>query len=305
MVPWLEYCPTQFQYQTTQQWDLLTKEQINSSRTVKQLKSTIKQLEQTREQILAKEQAKFDDSIGDIQQQTIAAIIEFLDLQAGCDLDPLLGPCDRQSLINEGMNKIVARKVRQHSLELSAEHAEGVDSSPGVSINEKQLIIDKPVSAQAQQAWQDLKMSLVELNSLIQEFSTVVHSQQETVDQIEDNIIYAQANVTQGITHLGAAAKLKSAMFPVAGALLGGAIGGPVGLVAGVKLGGLAAITGGLAGFTGGHILKIHRNKSTETELQKLSSRSSQNLGNVVGVSKSDDLTASPSARSSYSNPGF
>ena len=41
---------------------------------------------------------------------------------------------------------------------MSAEHAEGVDSSPGVSINEKQLIIDKPVSAQAQQAWQDLKM---------------------------------------------------------------------------------------------------------------------------------------------------
>ena len=44
------------------------------------------------------------------------------------------------------------------------------------------------------------------------------------------------------------AAKLKGAVFPVAGALIGGAIGGPVGLVAGIKLGGLAAVTGGLAG---------------------------------------------------------
>lgn len=36
--------------------------------------------------------------------------------------------------------------------------------------------------------------------------------------------------------------------LPVAGALLGGAIGGPIGLVAGIKLGGLAAMGGGLAG---------------------------------------------------------
>ena len=37
-------------------------------------------------------------------------------------------------------------------------------------------------------------------------------------------------------------------MYPICGALLGGAMGGPVGLVAGLKLGGLAAVGGGLAG---------------------------------------------------------
>lgn len=292
-------------YQATQQWDLLTKEQINSSRTVKQLKSTIKQLEHTREQVLLNEQTKFDDSIGDIRQKTIGAIIEFLDLQATCDIDPFLGPCDRQSLINDGMNKIVAQKVRQHSMELSAEQDDNSTRSLETGREQNQLFVEKHVSEQAQQAWQDLKTSLVELNSLIQEFSTAVHSQQVMVNQIEDNIIHAQTNVEQGITHLGTAAKLKSAMFPVAGALLGGAIGGPVGLVAGVKLGGIAAVTGGLAGFTGGHILKIHRNKSTDLELQKLGSRSSQTLPNVVNLSKSDDGRGSPSGQSSYSNPEF
>ena len=44
------------------------------------------------------------------------------------------------------------------------------------------------------------------------------------------------------------ASKLKSALFPVAGAIVGGALGGPVGLAAGIKLGGLAAVGGGLAG---------------------------------------------------------
>lgn len=40
----------------------------------------------------------------------------------------------------------------------------------------------------------------------------------------------------------------KSALYPVAGALLGTCIGGPVGLLAGVKIGGLAAIGGSVFG---------------------------------------------------------
>jgi hypothetical protein len=47
-----------------------------------------------------------------------------------------------------------------------------------------------------------------------------------------------------------------SAIYPVAGALLGTCIGGPVGLLAGVKIGGLAAIGGSVFGrktFLTGH----------------------------------------------------
>ena len=39
-----------------------------------------------------------------------------------------------------------------------------------------------------------------------------------------------------------------SAIYPVAGALLGTCLGGPVGLLAGVKIGGLAAIGGSMFG---------------------------------------------------------
>ena len=39
-----------------------------------------------------------------------------------------------------------------------------------------------------------------------------------------------------------------SAIYPVAGAVLGTCIGGPVGLLAGVKIGGLAAIGGSMFG---------------------------------------------------------
>ena len=40
----------------------------------------------------------------------------------------------------------------------------------------------------------------------------------------------------------------KLLMLPVAGAVLGGAIGGPVGLVAGAQIGKMAAVGGGLIG---------------------------------------------------------
>ena len=98
------------QYQACQQWDLLTKEQINSSRTVKQLKSTIRQLEQTRAQIVPDEQARFDENIGDMQCRTLAAIMEFLDLQKGYDMSPVVRLCERQTLLNEDMDRVVAKK---------------------------------------------------------------------------------------------------------------------------------------------------------------------------------------------------
>ncbi|KAK3083062.1 hypothetical protein FSP39_012925 [Pinctada imbricata] len=90
--------------------------------------------------------------------------------------------------------------------------------------------------------------NLVELNTMIHEFSSAVQSQQESIDRIEDNIEKAHENVRSGVTNLSKASKYKAAAFPVAGALLGTVIGGPVGFLAGLKIGSVAAIGGGAAG---------------------------------------------------------
>lgn len=52
------------------------------------------------------------------------------------------------------------------------------------------------------------------------------------------------------------AAKFKATLYPLTGALIGTCIGGPVGLFAGLKIGGLAALGGTLLGFAGGNGLK-------------------------------------------------
>lgn len=53
--------------------------------------------------------------------------------------------------------------------------------------------------------------------------------------------------------------RLKAVAYPATGALLGGIIGGPIGLLAGAKIGGLTALGCAIAGYTGGKFFKkIH-----------------------------------------------
>jgi syntaxin 17 len=65
---------------------------------------------------------------------------------------------------------------------------------------------------------------------------------------IENNVEVAAENVKEGTSHLARAARYTATLYPVAGAVLGGCLGGPVGLIAGVKLGGLAALGCGVIG---------------------------------------------------------
>jgi len=60
----------------------------------------------------------------------------------------------------------------------------------------------------------------------------------------------------------------------VAGAVVGGIIGGPIGLLAGFKLAGAAAaVGGGIAGYQGGKYLKNKHDAKVEMELNNLSKK--------------------------------
>lgn len=72
--------------------------------------------------------------------------------------------------------------------------------------------------------------------------------QGEIVDSIEDNVSSTAEHVVQGNIHLKRALRYKATMYPLFGAAIGTLIGGPVGLVIGLKAGGCAAIGGGILG---------------------------------------------------------
>lgn len=81
-------------------------------------------------------------------------------------------------------------------------------------------------------------------------------------------------------------------MYPITGALIGTCIGGPVGLLAGLKIGGLAALGGTVLGFAGGSGLKKwHQSVVNESAENLTKSQSTPNdLGNA---SKSETLPKS------------
>lgn len=74
--------------------------------------------------------------------------------------------------------------------------------------------------------------------------------QGESVERVENNVEAAHANVTEGEKMLCQAVKYKQGMYPLLGALLGSVLGGPVGLLAGMKLGSLTAVACGFLGIT-------------------------------------------------------
>ncbi|TRZ25629.1 hypothetical protein HGM15179_001440 [Zosterops borbonicus] len=153
-----------------------------------------------------------------------------------------------------------------------------------------------PQEENAAESWESLEGDLIELSQLVTEFSVLVCSQQEKIDRIEDHVNTAAANVEEGTKNLGKAAKYKLAALPVAGAVIGGVVGGPIGLLAGFKaakyklaalpvagavIGGVvggpigllagfkvagiaAALGGGILGFTGGKLIQRKKQKMIE-----------------------------------------
>ncbi|XP_061165186.1 syntaxin-17-like isoform X2 [Saccostrea echinata] len=244
-------------------WSALNRENVNATRTVQQIKANIKEIKKLRTQVMDEDIEEFDTKTDPMVQQAIHTLQDFVNLRTEIsqsntvtdDTDVFSG---RQRTVSENELLIVETEQLHHI----------------------------PDSSQAEESWENLHENLVELNSLIHDFSSAVKTQQETVDRIEDNIEKAHEGVQKGAIQLGKASKYKAAIFPVAGALLGTVVAGPVGLIAGAKIGGVVGVgIGGTAGFFGGRLLKNRQNQVTEVELKNMSVKKSSSLPDIASES--------------------
>lgn len=249
-----------------QDWNSLNKEQINTTRTVQQIVTNIKEMEKTRRQTQDSDLQKFDERIKDMKSAAYTAIKEFVEVQKKDDDNVT---CTSMPDDSEDASLSHPLLPDKHTYDLT-------QTSLLVSGMEQLKITQIPEDTEAMESWENLHQSLTELNTMIQQFSTEVHTQQEKVDNIEDNIETAHDNVNEGTRKLGMASKYKAAILPVAGALIGTVVAGPVGLVAGAKLGGVVGLVGGgLAGFAGGKIAKYRQSDITNVEMSNLSEKKS------------------------------
>ncbi|KAM9723802.1 syntaxin-17 [Menidia menidia] len=251
-----KHCNNIQKYQRNQQWDRLHQEHINASRTVQQLRANIREMEKLCGRVRAEDAAALEALVKPIRDRASAAARDFLLVhsnppQPTPEPPPATDPSSCAS---------------------SSCHAVDDLGEESVSGRQTQLYLPEiPADQSAAESWDNLEEDLKELSGLVTEFSLLVHSQQEKIDSIEDNVNTAAANVEEGTKSLGKALGYKLAVLPIAGALLGGALGGPLGLLAGFKAAGVAAAVGGGAlGFAGGNLVQKHRQAKVDLQMKQL-----------------------------------
>ncbi|EZA60598.1 hypothetical protein DMN91_000947 [Ooceraea biroi] len=253
-------------YQDQHNWELVRKEHINVSRIIKQLKELLYQMDTLRAQVLDADIDQFDKLTRNARGSIMSTIEEYLEMQLNFPTSPSITPR------SENEDTQVMHPLDDSYVQLQAEQED----------------------LQRQQAclhvWNTLQGDMQQLHELFIEFNKVVHDHKEMVDNMVTNVEEAQVNVDEGARFLVKASRYKVAAYPIAGAMIGTCIGGPIGLIAGMKIGGLAALGCGILGFTGGSLLKKKQIES-HREAETHSNRSEIDLKSVKkSVSCPDNL---------------
>nr|XP_057940481.1 syntaxin-17 [Doryrhamphus excisus]XP_057940482.1 syntaxin-17 [Doryrhamphus excisus]XP_057940483.1 syntaxin-17 [Doryrhamphus excisus] len=240
-------------YQQSQQWDRLHREHINASRTVQQLRANIREMEKLCSRVRTEDASALERLVAPVKDRAAAAARDFLQLHSNPAPQPT--PSSPPS----------------DSCETSSSRAGDEAEEPVCGWQVQSQLPEIPTEENAAESWENLEEDLKELSGMVTTFSALVHSQQEKIDSIEDNVNTVAANVEEGTKSLGKAAGYKLAVLPLAGALLGGVLGGPLGLLAGFKAAGVAAAVGGGAlGFAGGNLVQKHRKGLLQLQMKQL-----------------------------------
>ncbi|XP_029360448.1 syntaxin-17 isoform X2 [Echeneis naucrates] len=245
-------------YQHSQQWDRLHHEHINASRTVQQLRANIREMEKLCARVRAEDADQLEMLVRPVRDRASAAARDFLLLHS----NPVPQPPSPSP---------PPAAPPSSSVSSSSHAANDVGEEPLPDMQIQLRLPEIPADQSAAESWDNLEEDLKELNCLVTEFCLLVHSQQEKIDSIEDNVNTAAANVEEGTKNLGKAVGYKLAVLPFAGALLGGVLGGPLGLLAGFKAAGVAAALGGGAlGYAGGNLVQKQRKARVDLQMKKL-----------------------------------
>ncbi|KAM5186627.1 syntaxin-17 [Callospermophilus lateralis] len=242
-------------YQRCRIWDKLHEEHINAGRTVQQLRSNIREMEKLCLKVRKDDLLLLKRMIDPVKEEASAATAEFLQLHLE-SVEELKKQLNEETLLQPPLTRSLTVGGAFHNTE---------DEASSQSLTQIYALPEIPRDQNAAESWETLEADLIELSQLVTDFSLLVNSQQEKIDSIADHVNSAAVNVEEGTKNLGKAAKYKLAALPVAGALIGGVVGGPIGLLAGFKVAGIAAaLGGGVLGFTGGKLIQRRKQKMME-----------------------------------------
>uniref|UniRef100_A0A8D8W7B3 Syntaxin-17 n=1 Tax=Cacopsylla melanoneura TaxID=428564 RepID=A0A8D8W7B3_9HEMI len=233
--------------QRLQNWHAINQEQINASRTVKQLTATLKDLDNLLAKVQTNDLDKFRRSTGDVKRDAVNILKEYTDV--------------------ENKMKLVREEFLSNSED---EEQKKIEEERRIQELALQVQVIKQENEQIQMVAEEmerLESDVQDVKEIFTHLGQLVHEQGESVNRIEDNIETAHENVKEGEKQLARAARYKASMYPLFGAIVGTCLGGPIGAVAGLKIGALSAVTGTVIGFTSGKMVKDKQGESISDQL--------------------------------------
>ncbi|XP_066250064.1 syntaxin-17 [Euwallacea similis] len=129
---------------------------------------------------------------------------------------------------------------------------------------------------------QELQKKSEDLLEIHKDLHKLVKAQGEQVEEVEINVTAAQDNIQAGFLDVVKVNKLKVVTYPATGAFVGSLIGGPIGFLAGIKVGGLAALGCAVAGYMGGKLLKRQKDLDINDADHVINNENNENHTAVV-----------------------
>lgn len=218
-------------------WEKIQREELNASRVIKELKNLLLEMEELRDRVRTEDVGKFDSVTNGARQDAIECIQEFVELKL------------RSPSKSSARSSYYDDPLSQDVMIIEA----GIPTlQSDFQLNSSQLRARENVLRECE----TLRQEVEDLHGMFYNLNGQVMEQAEAVTMVHDNVEEAEEQVREGAGQLQKALRYKKAMYPLCGALLGSCVGGPVGLIAGLKAGGIAAFGCGVLGFTGGTVLK-------------------------------------------------
>lgn len=247
-------------YKSNRDWNKVRTEQLKGQQVASQLEAALQELEGVSQHLTSDDEIEFEKKVRPYKNQALNAIRIF-----------------KQN--SENFNNVFES------------HTSEEDQKKQIELIEETVIPEEIEVEQCKaqfETYQNLQKDIEELHDLFSEFSHQVNTQETTVSNIEENVEAALEDVKEGQQNLAKAARFKTTLYPLTGALIGTCIGGPIGLLAGLKIGGLAALGGTALGFASGRGLKRWQESAVSESANNLTRSQSTptNLGNSTQSGK-------------------
>ncbi|KAK1895068.1 Syntaxin-17 [Dissostichus eleginoides] len=287
-------------FQQSQQWDRLHLEHINASRTVQQLRANMREMEKLCMRVRAEDAPALDALVQPVRDRASAAARDFLLLHS----NPVPQPAPKTPPAAQP-NRCVSSSYHDDD-----DVCEGPLSGRQIQLQLPEIPADQSAAESWDNLEEDLNelSGLVMEFSLLVHVSSserggythrlrMTAGAPEAPSPRQEERLRSSRGREGGfaggwrVLHRGRgmereeqagraeerltgekkAVGYKLALLPVAGALLGGVLGGPLGLLVGFKAAGVAAaLGGGVLGYAGGNLVQKQRKAGVDLQMKRL-----------------------------------